>query len=309
MRKVILTFDTEDFISNSSIQCLDLILDRLKKYELNALFFISAHMAEKLVNFPTLVDKLMAHEIGYHSSSHSVYPRIFEFTDVENYDLAYKESIIRETSHIDPITGEIQGRGGIYALQDLWPQKKIKSFRAPGLCWSPPHIEALRTLGISFDFSANISPEPVFHKGVTFYPYPSFQFWRWNRYFIRLFLRGLFRQPVVVALFHPDLFINQVNWDSIYWKSPPKKLLPAPKLDYCKFKTLFRSFDLFFKRIRHIEKMRFLDLKPNLVQSQKTINLTKVNVQMVYERSVNWAKQYYSYEPKYLENHFLTFFS
>ena len=63
--------------------------------------------------YPELLDLLEKHEIGYHSSSHSVHPTIFEFTDVAKYDKAYQTSILRETSHINPLTGKIEGSGGI----------------------------------------------------------------------------------------------------------------------------------------------------------------------------------------------------
>lgn len=152
MRKLQLTFDTEDFISPNSIWVLQWILKRLKKYDLQAWFFLTGHMAEKLENFPTVVDLLCEHQIGYHSSSHSVHPTIFEFTDVEDYEQAYQVSLERETAHIDPLTGEIDGKGGILTLRALFHTKQITSFRAPGHCWAPPHLEALRTLGIVSDF-------------------------------------------------------------------------------------------------------------------------------------------------------------
>jgi len=62
-------------------------------------------MVEKLSSFPEVVHSLEPHEVGYHSSSNSVRPTIFEFTDVESYDKAHSESRKRETYHIDQFTG------------------------------------------------------------------------------------------------------------------------------------------------------------------------------------------------------------
>ena len=118
-------------------------------------------MAEKLSSFPDTVELLCEHQIGYHSSSHSIHPTLFEFTDVESYEEAYQTSIIRETAHINPVTGEVEGSGGIQALRRLFPKKQIDSFRAPGYCWTPPHLDAMKTLGIKYDFSTNISIAPV----------------------------------------------------------------------------------------------------------------------------------------------------
>jgi len=308
MHELLLTFDTEDFISNRSIQCLRLLLERLKNYNLNALFFISGYMAEKLANYPTIVDLLEEHEIGYHSSSHSVHPTIFEFTDVESYENAYQASLTRETSHINPLTGEIEGKGGIFALRYLYPKKKIVSYRAPGFCWSPPHTEALRDLGIKFDFSTNISSAPVYHKGLTFYPYPTIYDWQGKLSDYRLFWTSILKKEIVVALFHPDFFVNQDNWDSIYWNKQPKQLNPPRARRICEFKALFRSFDLFLKQIKHIEKMNLLDVKLNLITSEKKLDITKNYVEKIYEHSVRWPKQFFNYTPMYLRNHFFRFF-
>ena len=124
-------------------------------------------------DFPEILNLLEGHEIGYHSSSHSVHPNIFEYTDVENYDVAYKASLERECSRINPLTGKIEGPGGFLLLKEVFPKKKIVAFRAPGFCWSPPHLDALSDMGFQFDFSASLSRVPVSYKNVTFYPFPA----------------------------------------------------------------------------------------------------------------------------------------
>lgn len=123
MHSFFLTFDTEDFISGNSVPGLHNILEQLKKYEITAFFFITGNMAEKLSNFPATVNLLREHQIGYHSSGHSIHPTIFEFTDVKSYDQAYQNSLIRETAHINPLTGAIEGSGGVKALRTLFPEK------------------------------------------------------------------------------------------------------------------------------------------------------------------------------------------
>ena len=79
MHSFFLTFDTEDFISENSVPGLHKILELLKKHELIGLFFITGNMAEKLSTFQNL-NLLSEHQIGYHSSSHSIHPTLFEFT-------------------------------------------------------------------------------------------------------------------------------------------------------------------------------------------------------------------------------------
>jgi len=150
----VITFDIEDFINPISIIVLKKILLLLKKYSIKCIFFLTGYMAEQIKKFPLLVELLTEHEIGYHSSSHSVRPIITEFTDTSDYVKAIENSFEREISHINPISGEIEGMGGIKSLQKLFPNKPITYFRAPGLCWTPPHLEAVKKLGIKYDFSS-----------------------------------------------------------------------------------------------------------------------------------------------------------
>lgn len=211
--KLYLTFDVEDFINDRSLDALERILKLLNKRHLKGLFFITGHMAEKLARLPQIVDSLDEHEIGYHSTSHSVHPTVFEYTDVGDYQEAYHTSLSREVAHINPLSGAIEGRGGIEALRDLFPHKKMESFRAPGFSWSPPHLEALTHLGVKYDFSTNISDIPVEYRGITFFPFPLFI----DSVPLRSFLRSVMRKKVTVVDFHPNFFVNEDWWDSIFF--------------------------------------------------------------------------------------------
>jgi len=127
-----LTFDVEDFINERSFEGLRIILELLGKYSTRGLFFITGYAAEKLASYPAIKHSLEAHEIGFHSSAHSVHPTIFEYCDVERYGDAYNTSLKRETSHIDPLSGEMEGNGGILALRNLFSKTNVQAYRAPG---------------------------------------------------------------------------------------------------------------------------------------------------------------------------------
>jgi hypothetical protein len=287
---------------------LFVLLEQLKKYELKALFFVTGHMAERLQLHPEILEPLEEHEIGYHSSSHSVHPTIFEFTDVPSYEEAYQRSTFRETSHVNPLTGKIEGTGGIFVLRKLFPSKQIIAFRAPGFCWSPPHTEALRDLGIKFDFSANFLPIPVRYKGLTFYPLPTMNNWQGKALDYRDFLLSILRNRITVADLHPSLFVNQDNWDSIYHKGNPKQIVyPLPRRAV-EIKSLFHVFDSFLRGVKYLENARLIDACPNLIESDKNLVITKRAVAESYEISINWAKRFFKYKPQYLRNHFLGFF-
>jgi hypothetical protein len=307
MRNFFLTFDTEDFISENSVPVLHWILEKLKKHDLEALFFITGHMAEKLQNFPAVIDLLNEHQIGYHSSSHSVHPAIFEFTDVEDYEQAYRISLKRETAHINPLTGEIEGKGGILALRELFPKKQIISFRAPGHCWTPPHLEALRTLGVTLDCSTNLSFMPVNFKGITFYPYPIIQHWQGKSSEYRHLLISLLRKKLSILTVHPSLLANKDAWDLIYFVSNPKTLSPPHPRGSDEIKQLLHNFDLLLSRIARLQKIRIVETTLNLEKSNRNLTVDKSDVEKCYQRSMIWAfKQ--NHRPKFLLGHFFKFF-
>jgi peptidoglycan/xylan/chitin deacetylase (PgdA/CDA1 family) len=308
-----LTFDTEDFISENSVPGLHNILELLKKHELSGLFFITGNMAEKLSNFPATVDLLSEHQIGYHSSSHSVHPTIFEFTDVKSFEEAYQTSLIRETAHINPLTGAIEGSGGIHALQALFPKKQIVAFRAPGYCWTPPHLDAMKTLGITHDFSTNISIDPISYRGTTFYPFPILLAnWqggiREHSYLQRLTLK----REISVLTIHPSIMVNQLDWDLIYFKYNNFKLNPAnlaqpPARSPAEVTSIFRKFDLLLRHLKALQKVQFLKVTPTLKTANKTLYPTIEDAEKCYNLIVKWAEGY-GYNPRFLHSHFNQFF-
>jgi peptidoglycan/xylan/chitin deacetylase (PgdA/CDA1 family) len=306
MPALFLTFDTEDFVNKNVIPVLHRILESLKKYDLTALFFITGHMAEKLYDFPSIVDLLNAHQIGYHTSSHSVHPAIFEFTDIEDYKEAYEISLKRETSHINPLTGNVEGRGGICALKKIFPKKQILAFRAPGNCWSPPHLEALQTLGISYDFSTNMSLKPVNYKGITFYPYPIIGHWRGSFSEYRLLLLSL-RHGTSVLTVHPSQLVNKFEWDRMFWKSNPGSLSQTPTRNDSEIDSLFHRLNLLFRQINNLQKTRFIEITPTLKKLTQNLSPTRADAERCYQRSMVWPTKQ-NYKPEFLYQHFLKFF-
>lgn len=270
-------------------------------------------MAERLLDFPKTVDLLKEHQIGYHTSGHSIHPTLFEFTDVESYDQAFQISLLRETSHINPQTGTIEGLGGIHALNHLNPRKKIKAFRAPGYCWTPPHLEAMKSLGMTYDFSTNLSRDPVNFKGITFYPFTILTNWqggiREQSYLQRLFLK----LSTSVLTIHPSTIVNRLDWDLIYYqknnssKLNPITLTQPPSRTPNEIKSKYRKFDLLLRHIAALQKLHFLEVTPLLQETNKTLLTQTVDVDKCYQMSIKWALGF-EYKPKYLYSHFIKFF-
>jgi hypothetical protein len=272
-------------------------------------------MAEKLSHFANTVDLLNEHQIGYHSSSHSVHPTLFEFTDVKSYEDAYQTSVIRETAHINPLTGEIEGSGGIYALQKLFPKKQIVAFRAPGYCWTPPHLDAMKTLGITHDFSTNISIDPISYRGITFYPF-TILLSNWQggiREHSRLQRLSLKCETSVLTI-HPSTMVNQLDWDLIYYhkynnfKLNPTNLVQPPARSPAETASIYHRFDLLLKHLKNLQKFHLLKVTPELKTTSNTLFPTSIDVAKCYKMSIAWAEGF-EYKPKFLYDHFVRFFN
>ncbi len=292
-----MTFDTEDFVNFRSMQALHSILALLDEHDLQSLFFLTGHFAEKLHSFPEIVDLLEDHEIGFHSSSHSVRPTIFEYTDLPSYREAYLVSLRRETSHIDPSTGNIEGKGGIELIKEIFPRKKIEAFRAPGFSWSPPHLEALETLGIKYDFSTSLSRFPVYYKKTTFYPTPVLIDWKGTFSFYRELLHSVMTDEVTVLDFHPQFLVNRSDWDLFF-------PLPAPERSAMVTRYLVLKLRILLKVIRIMRKRGLIETDPKPAEAERKLNVLGINIQQVFTDMIQWPIVRFNYKPKYLLSHF-----
>ena len=309
MHKIILTFDVEDFIDPNEVVALQNILELLDKHRLRALFFITGHMAEKLEAFPEILGLLERHEIGFHSSGHSVRPTIPEFTDVENYEQARAISLERETSHINPLTGEVEGEGGIHLLQDLFHNKRIEAFRAPGMSWTPPHLEAMTEVGIKFDFSSNVTTSaPVQHAGVTFYPYTFIQTWEGHSSDYSCLFSAILKREVSVFDLHPTLYVNQRMWDAIYHNGNPQRLSRVPERTPEETKSYFNKFANLLKLINGLQKARIVNADPILRESTTNLITNENDVERYYRCSRRWPEKFFNYSPHFMRLHFSKFF-
>jgi hypothetical protein len=264
-------------------------------------------MVEKISDFPDILDMLKGHEIGYHSSAHTVRPTIVEYTDVKDYALARQISLKKETSHINPLTGECEGKGGILLLRRFFPKNQVLSFRAPGFSWSPPHLEALKKLGIEFDFSANLAPTPISYKGITFYPSPTL-IDALSPFEYRIVAKSLTQSRFAVLDFHPSYFVNMTYWDSIYFSGNPERLYPVKARRWEETTAFLRKFELLLRCFSLSQKSNVITFTPPLEKSEEKQALPKERVMKSYLASINWTKNYFGYKPRFQRDHFKKFF-
>ena len=312
-REVSLTFDVEgppgreDFMNSYVLGALHKVLKQLEKHNFRGLFFITGNVVEKVCNNPEIRRLLERHQIGFHSSSHSVTPRIFEYTDLPNYEDAVKISLRRETSKINPFSGKILGSGGILYLRECFPEKKIWSFRAPFDYISPPHLEALKKLGVKFIFSGDFCHEPVFFKGLTFYPTASFIDGVISKIMqiAHMPFEPVNRKPMILALHPCQLVFNNSGEKALnfHFKNlmhpfhlKPKNSLEST-LDFCLFQSILSKLDKF-------RKMGLIHVTLELKESETPLKPERLGIGRNYIECLSTASRLFGYKPKFLLSHY-----
>jgi len=312
--QVLLTFDVEglppreDSFDGASLMCLRKTLDLLENVDFKGIFFITASAAEQIRKYPDLVEQLSCHEIGYHSSSHSVKPRIIEYTDVASYKEAVAVSLKRETSHINPETGQIEGKGGILALRKTFPRNDIVCFRAPFFGWSPPHLEALKKLGIMFDFSSSISEHPVSFRGITFYPCSIPIDDCIEATFVRREPKDIFPKPIFSILLRRRVTVLLMHPPTLLVKNPCAGRDKYQIAGNVRTKIVISLLRFLFDRIRFLQKINLIEVTSSLSQNWRPLNLEKIDVKRIYWRSVQSLTHLFNYNPRFVLSHFMRFF-
>lgn len=313
LNQVLLTFDVEglppreDIFDNSALICLHKTLDLLENVGFKGIFFITASAAEQIRKHPDLVKRLSCHEIGYHSSSHSVRPRIVEYTDVASYEEAVAISLKRETSHIDPETGQVEGKGGMLALRETFPKSDIACFRAPFFGWSPAHLEALKKLGIRFDFSSAISEQPVSFKGIVFYPRPI-SVDGIEATFVHKGPKDIFPKPVTFRLLQRKVTVLLMHPPTLIVKNPF-----AGREEYqiggnVRTKLAISVLQVLLSRIHFLRKINLVEVTSSLSQNWQLLNPEKVDVKNIYWESVKNVARLFNSNPRFVFSHFVRFF-
>jgi hypothetical protein len=321
-KEVFLTFDVEgpeekeDYFPRESAEALLGVLAELKRFRLTGLFFITGTVAEKLQQYPEMIELLSSNLIGYHSSSHSIRPRIFEYTDVEDYQQAMKISLERETSSIDPHTGNILGEGGIQQMRRIFHNNDVKFFRAPFLCWSPPHMECLKELGFKFDFSTNVSYIPVQFKGLTMFPKPTIVdtisekiasvVENQKRVFPRFLLRKMLTRQCTVLLLHPSKLAcpHQDSWS----EQGTNTEIRFNKKKGSKATINLVAFRMLLSELSVLRRTGAIVVTPSLKTSINNLDIKRVDAEKLYEENASICKRLFGYNTKYMRSHFRKFF-
>jgi len=307
-----LTFDLEglppkqDFLDHVSAMYVSKTLDLLEEKGLKGIFFLTGTVAEQIRRYPDLVKRLGCHEIGYHSSSHGR-PTIIEYTDVASYKRAVGISLERETSRIDPETGRIEDKGGILALRKTFPRNDIRCFRAPFLAWSPPHLEALKRLGIFLDFSSSVSDDPVSFRGMEFYPYPV-PIDGVGRTFVHKGPEDLFLRPILGTLLRKKTTVLSMHPSNLPIKNPFTRADEMKLAGKVRTKLTISFQRLLLDRIDLLQKARLIEVACLLSPEKESLRPEKIDIEKIYRLSVREVTRLFNCSPRYVLSHFIRFF-
>lgn len=102
MTEIVFSFDTEDFTSSTAADSIMEEANILRENGIKGNFVIVGLLAWQLKNWKRqdVIDALSYHEIGLHSYGHTLHPTINEYTDIEDFDEAYREVIKQESEAV-----------------------------------------------------------------------------------------------------------------------------------------------------------------------------------------------------------------
>ncbi len=115
MTDIIFSFDTEDFTQNHSADAIYDEAEILRKSDIKGGFCIVGLLAKQLKTWgrDDVISALKSHEFGCHSYGHSLHPMLNEYTDIEDFEEAYKE-VTRQESEAIRLIGKISDGAPIY---------------------------------------------------------------------------------------------------------------------------------------------------------------------------------------------------
>jgi len=107
MTDIVFSFDTEDYVHKISADAVIRCTELLEKHGVVGCFNVVARLAMALEQWgrQDAIEALKKHEITTHSYDHSHHPTICEYTDLEDFDAALEEFLIREGKAINILKG------------------------------------------------------------------------------------------------------------------------------------------------------------------------------------------------------------
>lgn len=214
--KVLFFFDTEDFIQPRSADAIVQLAKMLEAEGIKGHFAMIGYLGKKLVDWRRfdVLDALKAHWIGTQTLYHSLHPNITEYTDIEDFDAAYRRALEEESRAI----GMLEAATG---------HEKMWCAVMPGNGNSIVGLYLYADLGIPFFGGGTGMYDDLSHCGDIWYcnqrhlnyaynlRLESF-IGHWDEARIRARMDDLARQKVVTFYMHPHMAVCSRHWDWVF---------------------------------------------------------------------------------------------
>jgi peptidoglycan/xylan/chitin deacetylase (PgdA/CDA1 family) len=263
---VTLWFDTEDYILPEDDEATRRLAEILTRLGVRATFKVVGEKARVLEQRgrDDVIRALQAHEIGYHSNTHSQPPTIAVYLQHAGWDDGIAEFLRRE------------GQGAKDVERVLG--QKPASYGQPGSAWAPQAYPALRKMGIRMYLDeadhVGLDDQPFFYGGML-------NVFRMRSTLARMELKGgssladgqarfvaaadrvRARGGGTVSIYyHPCEWVQQAFWDAVNFSNganPPRSAWTRPGVrPAAETETAFADFERFIAFIKAQPGVRFV---------------------------------------------------
>ena len=244
--KVVFFFDTEDFIQPRSADAIRDMANVLASEGVKGHFAMIGYLGKKLVDWRRfdVIDALKAHHMGTQTLYHSLHPNITEFTDIEDYDAAYRRAMDEESR-------------GIGMLMAATGHEKMWCAVLPGNGNTIVGLYLYADLGIPFFGGGTGVYEDVTKCGDIWYCNQRHLTYAYSLHLESFLKRGLdvmverqldelARQQVVTLYMHPHMAVCTQHWDFVFKRG---NLYPFGEWPYAEARDPVQTA-VYYERVR-----------------------------------------------------------
>ncbi|MBE6966750.1 MAG: hypothetical protein E7441_12045 [Ruminococcaceae bacterium] len=250
MTDIIFSFDTEDFTSNEAADTIYREAEILRSEGVKGGFCIVGLLASQLMRWgrQDVIDALKHHDILTHSYGHSLHPTINEYTDTEDFGVAYSEFINQETEGVRLIK-ELTEEMDIYGACPPGNQKSYVAMYGYADMGLPIYADTVcDTTDGRGVFYCNI-----FHTSYTFL-LENFLLERSDEEYMKQALDTLAKNKRAIIYTHPHCAIYTRHWDAINYyqvnKHPFGEWEKAPRRSPEETEQFYDSIKRFIQMIK-----------------------------------------------------------
>lgn len=258
-KKLLLWFDVEDYVTPESDDAFYDLLVLMEKYGVKSTIKFCSRKLRLLKERgrTDILNKLVQHEMAFHTINHSIHPLPTEYLDNYNFSDGAIEFDRREKKGIDEIT-ELAGQ---------YPT----SYGQPGVAWAPAVFPSLVKNGIytylDYHPIINFDGKPFWYGGVLYLSNLKYLLHiKKDKTYGQLvnFYKSIEEyddENVFISLYdHPTELCTSEFWDEVNFPhgKNPSYLKPAPLVDKETRDALFNEYEEFFKATINDPSLEYL---------------------------------------------------